>query len=76
MPLSSSSLSLTGNKNDPATDASGKKCDQHTMVYTSDRISSHPHVGLTRGGMILVVMLSGGDYDEVIDIDGLRNNLF
>ncbi|GJE95923.1 PIN-like domain-containing protein [Phanerochaete sordida] len=62
--IRNSGATLTGNRNNPATDASGKQSDQHSMVYTSDRIASHPNIGLTRGGMVLIALLSGGDYDS------------
>ncbi|EKM54091.1 uncharacterized protein PHACADRAFT_185071 [Phanerochaete carnosa HHB-10118-sp] len=62
--IRNSSITLAGNRNNPATDALGQKSDQHTMVFTSDRIGSHPNIGLTRGGMVLIALLSGGDYDN------------
>ncbi|KIP08265.1 hypothetical protein PHLGIDRAFT_46173, partial [Phlebiopsis gigantea 11061_1 CR5-6] len=58
------SLALTGNRKNPATDASGNKNEHHAMVFTSDRIGGHPSIGLTRSGLILFAMLSGGDYDK------------
>ena len=33
------------------------------MVYTSANILTHPSVQLTQGGLILIGLLSGGDYD-------------
>ena len=61
----SPSLALTGNRKNPATDLSGKKCDQHAVIFTSGQIQNHPDIGLTSSGMILFAMLSGGDYDKV-----------
>ena len=64
--FTSSGVALTGNRNNPATDASGKQCAQHVMVFTSDRIASLPSIGLTKGGMVLIALLSGGDYNNGI----------
>ncbi|OBZ73129.1 Flap endonuclease GEN 1 [Grifola frondosa] len=45
------------------------KFDHDTvMVYTYSALASHPDVKLTRGGMLLMALLSGGDYPE----SGLR----
>lgn len=33
------------------------------MIYTADTIRNHPDIRLTRGGLILFALLSGGDYD-------------
>ena len=35
------------------------------VIYTSQAITSATAVSLQRGGMILIALLSGGDYDEV-----------
>jgi len=35
------------------------------MVYTAEAIRTHPDVRLTRGGLILIALLAGGDYDKV-----------
>ncbi|OBZ78714.1 Flap endonuclease GEN 1 [Grifola frondosa] len=41
------------------------KFDHDTvMVYTYSALASHPDVKLTRGGMLLMALLSGGDYPE------------
>jgi holliday junction resolvase YEN1 len=34
-------------------------------VYTADAIRAAPDLSLTRGGMLLITLLSGGDYDPV-----------
>ena len=36
----------------------------HSMVYTSTDILAHSSVQLTRGGLILIGLLSGGDYHQ------------
>ncbi|KAJ3522271.1 hypothetical protein NM688_g8897 [Phlebia brevispora] len=60
------SLSLTGNRNDPAVNMEGKASQHHVKIFTADAIRNHPAVRLTRGGMILIALLSGGDYDHGI----------
>jgi Holliday junction resolvase YEN1 len=58
-------LTLTGNKSNPAVDASGKASKHHVMMYTMDAIQSHPEVGVSRGGLVLFALLCGGDYHKV-----------
>ena len=36
----------------------------HSTIYTSADILAHPSVRLTRGGLILIGLLSGGDYHQ------------
>ncbi|KAJ7795364.1 PIN domain-like protein [Mycena olivaceomarginata] len=41
------------------------KDDHHNVtVYTAENIFVTPTVSLTRGGLLLIALLSGGDYDE------------
>ncbi|KAH9009129.1 hypothetical protein EDB84DRAFT_1446468 [Lactarius hengduanensis] len=42
--------------------ADGRVDGNHSMVYTSAEILAHPSIQLTRGGLILIGLLSGGDY--------------
>lgn len=35
------------------------------MIYTIGAIQSHPEVGLSRGGLVLIALLCGGDYHKV-----------
>lgn len=65
--LCSPSLSLSGNKNNPALNSEGKPSKDHVMVYNAEDVANHPQIGLTRGGLILFALLSGGDYDTVSD---------
>ncbi|KAI0056173.1 PIN domain-like protein, partial [Artomyces pyxidatus] len=65
------SLSLAGNQSNPALDSSGKKCKNRTMIYTADAVKNHPSIQLTRGGLILIALLSGGDYHEGVPRFGL-----
>ena len=37
-------------------------------VFTAEAIRTHPDIQMTRGGLLLFALVSGGDYDEV------RNN--
>ena len=48
--------------------ADGRVDGNHSTVYTSANILAHPSVQLTRGGLILIGLLSGGDYHQA----GLR----
>ncbi|EIW62431.1 uncharacterized protein TRAVEDRAFT_68878 [Trametes versicolor FP-101664 SS1] len=64
MLLKNVSLNLTGNKAHPALNLNGKPCDQHATVYTAQAFRDHPEVRLSRGGLILIALLSGGDYDS------------
>jgi Holliday junction resolvase Gen1 C-terminal domain len=42
--------------------ADGRVDGNHSTIYTSADILAHPSVQLTRGGLILIGLLSGGDY--------------
>ncbi|KAM5535093.1 hypothetical protein V8D89_011179 [Ganoderma adspersum] len=64
MILKNFSLNLSGNKAEPPKDANGKSSEHHARVYTADAIQRHPDVKLTRGGLILFALMSGGDYDD------------
>jgi holliday junction resolvase GEN1/YEN1 len=44
-----------------------KKDGDNVNIYTLDAIQNTPGVSLTRGGMMLIALLSGGDYNEVCD---------
>ncbi|KAJ3518141.1 hypothetical protein NLJ89_g64 [Agrocybe chaxingu] len=61
------SKKLSGNKNNLALNADGKTDNYHTMVYKIADIRTHTEVGMTRGGMILFALLSGGDYHEGVE---------
>lgn len=61
----SGGLKLSGNVSNPVLNTEGKASKDHVMIFTADAIHSHPEVGLTRGGLILFALLSGGDYDQV-----------
>ncbi|KDN37084.1 hypothetical protein RSAG8_10359, partial [Rhizoctonia solani AG-8 WAC10335] len=55
---------LTGNRGYPALNREGKDDGVHVMVYRMKDIEEDPACKLTRGGMILIALLSGGDYDQ------------
>lgn len=57
-------MRLSGNKANPALNSEGKASKYHVMVYRAEDIRSHPEIGLTKGGMILIALLAGGDYDK------------
>lgn len=59
------STKLSGNKANPALDLNGNPSKEHTMVYTAEAFANHPEIRLTRGGLVLVALLAGGDYDSV-----------
>jgi hypothetical protein len=61
----SPSVTLSGNKVNPALNSDGKASKYHVMVYTAEAIRNHPRVMLTRGGLILFALLAGGDYANV-----------
>ncbi|EED79402.1 predicted protein, partial [Postia placenta Mad-698-R] len=58
------SLSLTGNKANPAQNYEGKTSKYHVMVFSAEALRNHPEVQMTRGGLVLFALLSGGDYDK------------
>lgn len=60
----SSSNQLDGNRSNPVLNAAGKDDKNHTRIYHSFEIMAHPDIRLTRGGMILIGLMSGGDYHQ------------
>ncbi|KAH9022361.1 PIN domain-like protein [Lactarius deliciosus] len=62
MVIRSTSINLLGNSKHAMKNADGHVDDNHSTVYTSAEILVHPSVQLTRGGLILIGLLSGGDY--------------
>ena len=61
---SSASANLSGNSKHATKNADGRVDGNHSTVYTSADILAHPSVQLTRGGLILIGLLSGGDYHQ------------
>ncbi|KAH9913458.1 uncharacterized protein BXZ73DRAFT_81921 [Epithele typhae] len=58
------SLNLTGNKSHPAKDKKGKPSVHHAHVFTANELKTHPDVQLTRGGLLLIALMSRNDYDD------------
>lgn len=56
------SVNLTGNSKHATKNADGRVDGNHSTIYTYADILAHPSVQLTRGGLILIGLLSGGDY--------------
>jgi Holliday junction resolvase YEN1 len=42
-----------------------KKNKDEITVYTSEALQNNPDVRLTNGGILLLAVLNGGDYDTV-----------
>lgn len=49
----------------------GKDDKNHTRVYHFQEIHDHPDIQLTRGGFILIGLLSGGDYEHGLEGCGI-----
>ncbi|KAI0289660.1 hypothetical protein BC826DRAFT_1098460 [Russula brevipes] len=62
MVIRNPSVNLTGNNKHATKNADGRVDGNHSTIYTSADILAHPSVQLTRGGLILIGLLSGGDY--------------
>ncbi|KJA13315.1 hypothetical protein HYPSUDRAFT_195818 [Hypholoma sublateritium FD-334 SS-4] len=62
--IRNSSNTLSGNRAHPTLNAAGKDDGNHTRVFHIDDILEHPDVQLSRGGMILIGLMSGGDYQQ------------
>ena len=55
---------LSGNRANPIKNSAGRDDKNHTIVFRLDDISNNPNVKLTRGGFILIGLMSGGDYHQ------------
>lgn len=64
VPFSISS-NLSGNKNNLAKNTADKTDKYHSMLYRAEDIRNDPTIALSRPGMILFALLSGGDYHKV-----------
>ncbi|KAF8257358.1 PIN domain-like protein, partial [Lactarius quietus] len=64
MVIRNASATLSGNSKHATKNADGRVDGNHSMVYTLADILAHPSVKLTRGGLILIGLLSGGDYHQ------------
>ncbi|KAL0956100.1 hypothetical protein HGRIS_002268 [Hohenbuehelia grisea] len=70
--IKNAGVTLSGNKSKPALDQNGKISKYHVMMFSDDEIKNNPDVQLTRGGLILIAMLSGGDYHAGPDRIGAK----
>ena len=64
MPPFSISNNLSGNRANPILNNQGKDDKNHTRLYRASKIHTHSSISLTRGGLILIGLLSGGDYTQ------------
>ncbi|TFK22939.1 hypothetical protein FA15DRAFT_688153 [Coprinopsis marcescibilis] len=62
--IRNSSNNLSGNRSNPILNAIGKDDKNHSWVFELSDITSNPQIGLDRGGLILIGLLSGGDYQQ------------
>lgn len=44
----------------------------HTTIFSSHRIETHEDIGLTKGGLVLIGMLAGGDYNKGLEGCGMK----
>ncbi|KAF8341767.1 hypothetical protein F5887DRAFT_1218180 [Amanita rubescens] len=58
------SNNLSGNRANPILNSQGRDDKNHTRLYRASKIRSHSSISLTRGGLILIGLLSGGDYAQ------------
>lgn len=61
----SMSVKLSGNRNNPALNLENKKDAHHVTLYTAEAVKDNTEIALTRGGLVLFALLSGGDYHKV-----------
>ncbi|EPQ53590.1 hypothetical protein GLOTRDRAFT_63186 [Gloeophyllum trabeum ATCC 11539] len=64
MVIRNPSNTLSGNKAHPVKNSAGRDDGNHSVVYKSEDFLDHPDIGLTQGGLILIGLLSGGDYHQ------------
>ncbi|TFK47260.1 hypothetical protein OE88DRAFT_832970 [Heliocybe sulcata] len=64
MVIRNPSATLSGNKAHPVKNSAGRDDGNHSVIYTSSALLKHPDIGLTLGGLILIGLLSGGDYHQ------------
>jgi len=55
----------------PVLNSEGKDDKNHTRVFRSQDIHEHSDIQLTRGGLILVGLMSGGDYEGGLERCGV-----
>ncbi|KAF8332903.1 hypothetical protein F5887DRAFT_1286497 [Amanita rubescens] len=58
------SNNLSGNRAIPILNSQGRDDKNHTRLYRALTIRNHSSISLTRGGLVLIGLLSGGDYAQ------------
>ncbi|TCD62246.1 hypothetical protein EIP91_007142 [Steccherinum ochraceum] len=58
------SATLSGNRAHALKNSAGKMDDQHVATYSAQDLRSREDIQLTRGGLILIGILRGGDYHQ------------
>ncbi|KAG1744694.1 uncharacterized protein EDB91DRAFT_199810 [Suillus paluster] len=64
MVIRNPSNTLSGNRAHPVKNADGRDDGNHVVTYRAADLVSHGDVCLSRGGCILIGLLSGGDYHQ------------
>ncbi|KAI0799873.1 hypothetical protein BC629DRAFT_1438875 [Irpex lacteus] len=62
----SQSKNLSGNRAHDLTNADGRDDKNHTMTFSAQDIARHPNISLDTPSLILIALLSGGDYSPGI----------
>ncbi|VDB85331.1 unnamed protein product [Peniophora sp. CBMAI 1063] len=66
------SNTLSANIAHPVLNSDGRDDKEHSHIYKASDILHHSQIQLTRGGMILIGLLSGGDYSEGVKGCGMK----
>ncbi|KIM45153.1 hypothetical protein M413DRAFT_441836 [Hebeloma cylindrosporum] len=66
------SSKLSGNKGNLAKNSEDKTDNYHTMLYTATDIKEHPLVAMSKAGLMLFALLSGGDYHKGVEKIGKK----
>ncbi|KAI0087645.1 hypothetical protein BDY19DRAFT_954743 [Irpex rosettiformis] len=61
------SKNLSGNRAHDLTNSDGRDDKNHTMTFSAEDIKRHPKVNLDQEGLILIALLSGGDYSKGVE---------
>ncbi|EJD54845.1 PIN domain-like protein [Auricularia subglabra TFB-10046 SS5] len=66
------SSTLSGNVENPLLNAESRADGKHVLVVNAGDLASHDEVQLTRGGLILIALLRGGDYGKGVSQIGIQ----
>ncbi|KZV62574.1 hypothetical protein PENSPDRAFT_692391 [Peniophora sp. CONT] len=72
MVVRNTSNTLSANIAHPVLNADGRDDKEHSHIYKASDILHHSSIQLTRGGMILIGLLSGGDYSDGVKGCGMK----